>query len=106
MAPGWSEREERQLDLMREQLERYRNGEIRLPKLIADLDALIDALEEADPAWRRSLRERWAVFEEVYAVSLDRGVTELDEEGRGLVRRAVDDLLQLLVSKREVGETD
>jgi hypothetical protein len=52
------------------------------------------------------LRERWAVFEEVYAMSLDRGVTELDEESRELVRSALDDMLQLLVSKRGVGEED
>lgn len=100
MAPRLSERERRQLDLMRDRLVRYRKGELRLPALIADLDALIDALEEADPSWRRTLRERWAVFEEVYAVSLDRGATALDEEGQRLVQKAVDDLLQLLASKQ------
>jgi hypothetical protein len=106
MSTRLSEREERQLELMRERLVLYKNGELPLPRLIADLDALIEALEEVDPAWRRTLRGRWSVLEEVYAVALDRRLTRLDEEGQQLVRKAVDDILQLVTTKPADVETD
>src|SRR5688572_8955247 len=89
------EYQERQLDLMRDRLVRYGNGELRLSTLIGDLDALITAAGNPDPVWQRTMRDLWGVLEQVYAVSLDRG-TSIDEDGHQHINRAVLDMLRAL----------
>jgi len=47
-----SERDRRQLELMKRRLALYEGDEIHLRTLIADLDFLIEAFESVDPTWR------------------------------------------------------
>jgi hypothetical protein len=94
-------RDRRQLELLRERLFLYERDEIPLRTLIADLDFLIEAFEGADAAWREALRKEWAILEEVNAVALDRGVTELDPESERLVDRAVHGLFELVAAAQE-----
>jgi len=101
MALHFSERDRRQLELLKERLFLYERDEIRLRTLIADLDFLIEAFEGADAAWRESLRKEWSVLEEVNAVALDRGFAELDPESERLVDRAVHGLFELVAAAQE-----
>lgn len=101
MTRRFSERDCRQLELMKERLFLYERDEIQLRTLIADLDFLIEAFESVDPAWRESLRKEWSILEEVNAVALDRGVTELDLESERLVDGAVHGLFELVAAAQE-----
>src|SRR5262245_42145819 len=90
-----SEKETRQLILIRDRLSLYKADKLELPDLIADLDALIDSLEE-QPDWRRDFRETWGVLEEVYAVSLDRNEAKLSRQHAQLVNDAINQMLQMV----------
>jgi hypothetical protein len=85
---------------MKERLFLYERDEIQLRTLIADLDFLIEAFESVDQAWRESLRKEWSILEEVNAIALDRGVTDLDLESERLVDRAVQ-LFELVAAAQE-----
>jgi hypothetical protein len=101
MALHFSDRDRRQLDLMKERLLLYERDEIHLPTLIADIDFLIEAFDSVDPVWRQALREEWSVLEEVYAVALDRGHTHLDTDSERLVDRAVEALSELVAAAQQ-----
>lgn len=70
--PEASERERRQLRLMRERLDAFAAGTLTLPPLVNDLEALLDALEETAEAWRDEFIDHWGELEIAYAVADDR----------------------------------
>ncbi len=96
------ERERRQLRLMDERIEQFRNGSLSLARLISDLEGLLEARTLASDQWVDDFRSAWADLEIPYAVALDRltpipdahdptiadGLFDLDR----LIRQAVDKL--------------
>jgi len=101
MALHLSERDRRQLGLLKERLFLYERGTIPLRTLIADIDFLIEAFEGVDTAWRELLRKEWSILEEVNAVALDRGIKEFDQESKLLVDRAVQSLFELVATAHD-----
>ena len=91
-----SEREGRQLALLRNRLLCYESGNLPLATLIAEVDFLIEALEEVGAEQRSELRRQWSVLEEIYADALDRGECELCDESDKLADRTVEKLTQLV----------
>lgn len=65
------DREQRQYDLMRETIDAFRAGRSVGP-VIADLEGLVNALEETPQEWKDSFVEEWSVLEIAYATALDR----------------------------------
>ena len=59
----------RQLNMMRYFLSEFSLGNINLPKLINNLEALLYCLESVDDSWKTEFHENWFVLEQVYAVS-------------------------------------
>ena len=66
-----SDRERRQFELMQQRIDALRRGESPVGPVIADLEALVGALEETPGEWRDSFVEQWSVLETAYAVALD-----------------------------------
>ncbi len=91
-----SEYDQRQYKLLKSRIVQFREGEIGLPRLISDLDALLCALQSPDEAWKSSFQKSWGLLEEVFATALDRGKQELGPEDRKLVDQAVDQMSKLL----------
>jgi hypothetical protein len=91
----------RQLKLMLERIDWFHRGEIGLPALIANLDGLLNALEGVDQRWKQAFLKQWGVLEEVYADSLDKGLSAVPSENMPLINRAMDELKQLIAQVQE-----
>ena len=91
-----SEREQRQLEQLKDRLLRYESGSFSLANLVSEVDFLIEALEEVDAEKRLALRREWSVLEEVYADALDRGGPELTDESAKRADRTVEKLTHLV----------
>lgn len=60
----------RQYLLMQEAVSDFNLGKLSLPRLISQVEGLINALEGVSIEVRSSLLSRWAMLEDVFAVSL------------------------------------
>ena len=87
-----TEYDRRQVERMKQQLDRFDRDELDLSGLIGDLEFLLSAIESVPQDWKKDVYKEIGVFEEVYAVFLDRGHEELDIQSRNLVCRAVENL--------------
>jgi hypothetical protein len=90
---------QRQYDRTLKRIELYRNGELSLPKLIDDLRGLIWALESVSREWRNTLIGNWSPLELAYANALYEKRKTLNDEGRGNVAEALDDLERIIKSR-------
>ncbi len=84
---------------MAEHLDQYDGGAIGLDHLISSLDALLAVLEGTDQAWRDAFRYEWGTLETVYAIALDRGVTQLYPENQALIDEAIKNMRRLLAER-------
>jgi hypothetical protein len=92
------EREERQLALMIDRLDRFSSGQLSIGPVINDLEALVYELELVDDGWRREFIESWSGLEIPYAVALDRAepVPTADDD---TVREALVRLRELVTER-------
>jgi hypothetical protein len=87
---------ERTGERMRERVADFESGAIGLPRLVADLEALIASLEgDAPPKLVADLQSAWWPLELVNATAIDTGAP-LTAEQQETVKRAAADLLGLL----------
>jgi hypothetical protein len=84
---------------MAEQLDQYGGRTIGLDHLIGGLDALLALLEGTDQSWRDAFRYEWGTLETVYAIALDRGVTQLSPENQALIDEAIKNMRRLLAER-------
>ena len=99
-----NERERRQLDLMLDRLERFRSGDLAIPSVIHDLEALLGQLELVDAAWRDEFVDAWADLEIAYAVALDRHL-EIPTAADATVSDAVSTLIGLVRQQLDASES-
>lgn len=93
--PEVSERERRQLRLMRERLDAFAEGRLSLPPLVNDLEALLHALDETSETWRDQFIDHWGELELAYAVADDRR-TRVPDITDPTIADAVADLRELI----------
>ncbi|MDW8224032.1 MAG: hypothetical protein RMJ82_13900, partial [Gemmatales bacterium] len=72
---------------------------IGIDRLISSLDALLGLLERTDQEWRDAFRYEWGTLETMYAIALDRGVTQLSSENRALSDEAIQNMRRLLADR-------
>lgn len=90
----------RQLRLMAERLEQFRQGTVPIARAISDLEGLLWALDGRVPqAWFDSFLEQWGELEVAYAVALDR-LTPIPDATEADLRSATDEMMRL-VSERQ-----
>ena len=77
-------------------IEAYSAGSITLSALTQQLDTHYWPLLHKPVDWRRQLRSRWVVLEEVHMLSLFRGQEQIDSFSRALVERTVPSLTSLI----------
>lgn len=85
-----------QLRKMKLQLAAFRDGELSLAGLIGDVDFLLNAMEAIPTEWKQRVHEFVVTLEEVYAVALDLGHTEVDEQGQRFVAEAIEGIQHCL----------
>jgi hypothetical protein len=90
-----SDYDNRQYRLIAERIVQYEKASFGLKHLIADLDALLCALQQADGNWKAAFQKQWSVLEEVYEVALDRG-KGLNKDNTKLIDSALDSMRRLL----------
>ena len=86
----------RQYKLMLERINAFENKKLALKQLIADLEGLLYALQDAPKGWKSSFYEEWAVLEDVYAGVLDEGLKKIPEDSQKLIDGAVGNLKHLV----------
>lgn len=97
---------QRQYKRMIALIEDYKNGHIGIQTLVGDLEALILALENVTQDHRNLLLSHWGILEDVYAVALDKGMTELDKHSRELVADALSTLQKVINAKMALLRTE
>ena len=83
---------------MQQAIDDFEAGKIDLGKMMADLDDILND-NPSDRDWAQSVLNYWAVLEEIYAVSLYRGRTELTPEDAAEARQLIDGMKTLIVAK-------
>lgn len=91
-----SDYDKRQLNLMREQLCNFREGNLSIQGLISNVEGLINALENIDEVWIDKCRGFWWDIEQVYAVALDREKKSFDQYDSEIITKALKGIENLL----------
>jgi hypothetical protein len=92
-----SEYDLRQYGRMRDTILAYREGRLSLRGLIADLEALLGALENPSREWEAAARHEWGGLEEVYSYRVQEGQSPvLDDQDRRILGEKLDALQALL----------
>lgn len=93
--------DERQYRLMLGRLDAYQRGQIGLSPLITDLEALCDALQNTTADWRQDFWQKWGKLEDVYAIALDEGRSELEPTEEVVVNQVINNLRDQIQHKLE-----
>lgn len=109
MTRDWrSEYDGRQYQLMADYLQRYEQGKTDLPSLIIGLDALLEALELPDKAWKDDFRSEWGSLEVLHAIALDHAeqglapdveTTVNQPNNQALIKQAINNMRRLLTDR-------
>jgi hypothetical protein len=91
-----SDHDKRQYIKMQEQILKYQKGKLALSGLIGDLDFLVNSLESVQQEFKKMMQEHILDLEEVYAVCLDVGQNEPDENGQAIIKDAINKLSFLI----------
>lgn len=103
MSDAWkTEYDHRQYGAMAVALQQYEDGTINLPSLVSGLESLLACLEAADQNWVERFRSEWWTLEQVYAVAIDRGQTDLSAEEVAEVGTAIANLRHILTNRLAV----
>jgi hypothetical protein len=85
--------------LLRGSLRGHSEGKTHLPRLVSDVESLIDSLEPVAPSgWVNQLRSEWAELEILHALMLAEGRTDLTQEEQREVSDVVNELDALLAN--------
>jgi hypothetical protein len=87
---------QRQYRRMLDRLLAFEREEVRLGTLVADLEGLLNALEDIEASWKQTFLGKWGQLEDMHAVARDRGSKEFDDDARSKILAATG-LLKLLV---------
>lgn len=88
----------RQYHLMQQTISDFDLGKLSLPRLISQIEGLIDALEGVSVEVRNNLLSRWAVLEDIFAVSLHEERNTLKPSETERIRTALVELSELVGS--------
>lgn len=92
----------RQIKLMKERISEYRDGKIRVDKLLNDLEALLDCLENVSESWKDDFLEAWGIIEVVYASALYNEKKILSDDDMKEIYKGlkdIEDLIQIIEEK-------
>ncbi len=88
--------DQQQYRLIKEYLQEFENGQLKLGRLINLLEGLIGSLQEVDKEWKDTFQSEWWTLEQVYAVARDRQEAKLSLESQNLVIEAIENMKHLL----------
>ncbi len=88
--------DQKQYQLMKNYIEQYENGSLKLDRLINLLDALIEVLETPQPDWKENFRSEWWTLEQIYSLELETGNQSLEIESQNLIKDTIFNLKSLL----------
>jgi hypothetical protein len=99
--------DQRQYRRMLERLEGFEIGRLFLSELIADLDTLLDVLEEdVDETWAGEFSELWCELEVIDACAKVRGDRVLRNKDARRAREIAGELKRIVVPKIDTGSSE
>ena len=94
------DRNARQLRLMLARLDEFERGRCSLERLVADLEGLLNAVENAPPAWRDDFRQISNDFEVSFAMARYRqSIGEMASDDASILRQSVTELRDLVMHR-------
>ncbi len=79
----------------------FETGKVSFDRLVRDIEALIMTMENISPDYKNILLSKWGILEEVYAVSMDQGLTEVSPEYQQTINSSLSDLCELIKNYQE-----
>ncbi len=89
---------QRQMDMMLDRINWYEKGEISLKRLVNDLEALFNVLENKDKNFEEKFFSYWAPLEIIYSFMVCEKRKSLDEKDTNDVNSALKKLKKLIGS--------
>ncbi|RZN26643.1 hypothetical protein [Bradyrhizobium sp. Leo121] len=96
-----SEFNQRQYGLMLGRLTAFEQRTVPLDALIADLEGLLNALENVRASWKETFLSFWGVLEDSRAYALDVGKTSFNEEETRTIQSAISSLKSMVLERIE-----
>ena len=90
---------QRQYERMLTRIDLNRSGQISVPKLIADIEALIWALESVPDEWRSTLLASWAALVHANANALYENGNAPNEQERRRISEALNGLERVIKNR-------
>jgi hypothetical protein len=78
-------------------LQDFIDRKISLSTLIADLEGLIESLENIDPESRNEFRKYWGVLEDIYADALYHNISGVPAYAEGQISEAINTLSKMII---------
>lgn len=88
--------DKRQLNLMTEKINLFKESKLDLGFLIQDLESLMNAFESVDIDWKKSFHSEWWTLEQIYAVALDRSDDSVFIENKELLDSSISNIEELI----------
>lgn len=88
----------RQINMILDRIKWYENNEISLRKLVDDLEALFNVLENKDKNFENKFFAHWVPLEIIYSCMLSDKRQSLDEEDKKDVKKSLVNLKELIQS--------
>lgn len=92
----------RQLNIMKQKIHGFKEGQIHLSDLIYDLEALLNIIVDQDQIWKDTFKGYWWDLEQIYATALDNEKLYLDSEDQKCVSDAIENLKKLIETKLSI----
>jgi hypothetical protein len=94
-----SDHDQRQYRHMLQSLTAFEQGLLPLDTLVINLEGLVNALQEAKPAWKQTFLHHWGKLEDERVFALFKSLNVLDAETSQRLREAVSHLKLLVLEK-------
>lgn len=89
----------RQLTMMRGLIKGYEADKISVKKLINDLEALLNVIENVEEDWKQRFLKEWGVLEDLYADQLYEKLDEVPESDKLEIKLALENIKKLINEK-------
>lgn len=89
----------RQLTMMQGLIQDYEADKISVKKLINDLEALLNVVENIEDEWKQRFLKEWGILEDLYADQLYEKLDEMPESDKLEIELAVENIKKLINEK-------
>ncbi len=88
--------DKRQLNIMLDKINMFKNKQLEFNFLIEDLNALLNVLQTIDKDWKKKFKKNWNALEEVYSFILYEKRSSLNQEDIKITATSIGEIEKLI----------